>query len=72
MERNYVIQLIDNLPDESAVTLADKKQINAAKAAYDALPDKNGVDATKLTKRLPHLKSWNREALARTPATASI
>ena len=56
MERNYVIQLIDNLPDESAVTLADKKQINAAKAAYDALPDKNGVDATKLTKALAALE----------------
>lgn len=56
MERNYVIQLIDNLPDESAVTLADKKQINAAKAAYDALPDKNGVDATKLTKAIAALK----------------
>lgn len=56
MERNYVIQLIDKLPDESAVTLADKKQINAAKAAYDALPDKNGVDATKLTKAIAALK----------------
>ena len=56
MERNYVIQLIDNLPDESAVTIADKKQINAAKAAYDALPDKNGVDATKLTKALAALE----------------
>lgn len=56
MERNYVIQLIDNLPDESAVTLADKKQINAAKAAYDALPDKSGVDATKLTKALAALE----------------
>lgn len=56
MERNYVIQLIDNLPEESAVTLADKKQINAAKTAYDALPDKTGVDATKLTKALAALE----------------
>ena len=55
MERNHVQQLIDDLPDESAVTLADKKQINAAKAAYDALPDKTGVDATKLTKALEAL-----------------
>ena len=38
------------MPDESAA------QINAAKAAYDALPDKNGVDATKLTKALAALE----------------
>ena len=55
MERNHVQQLIDELPEESSVTLADKKQINAAKAAYDALPDKTGVDATKLTKALEAL-----------------
>lgn len=72
MERNHVQQLIDELPEESAVTLSDKKRINAAKAAYDALPDKTGVDATKLEKAVEALKSWNRAALARTPATASI
>ncbi len=56
MERNHVQQLIDDLPDESTVTLADKKQIYAAKAAYDALPDKTGVDATKLDKAIAALK----------------
>ena len=55
-EKNHVQQLIEDLPDESAVTLADKKQINAAKAAYDALPDKTGVDATKLEKAVEALK----------------
>ena len=56
MERNYVQQLIDNLPSESSVTLADKKQIYAAKAAYDALTDKTGVDTDKLDKALAALK----------------
>ena len=56
MERNHVQQLIDELPEESAVTLSDKKRINAAKAAYDALPDKTGVDATKLEKAVEALK----------------
>ena len=56
MDQNHVQLLIDDLPDEDKVTLADKKQINAAKAAYDALPDKNGVDATKLTKAIAALK----------------
>ena len=56
MDLNHVQWLIDELPDEDKVTLADKKQIDAAKAAYDALPDKNGVDATKLTKALAALE----------------
>lgn len=56
MDQNHVQLLIDDLPDEDKVTLADKKQIDAAKAAYDALPDKNGVDATKLTKALAALE----------------
>ena len=56
MDQNHVQQLIDDLPEESKVTLADKKQINAAKAAYDALPDKTGVDATKLEKAVEALK----------------
>ena len=56
MERNYVQQLIDNLSSESSVTLADKKQIYAAKAAYDALTDKTGVDTDKLDKALAALK----------------
>ena len=37
MDLNHVQWLIDKLPDEDKVTLADKKQIDAAKAAYDAL-----------------------------------
>ena len=56
MDLNHVQWLIDELPGEDKVTLADKKQIDAAKAAYDALPDKNGVDATKLTKALAALE----------------
>ncbi len=56
MDLNHVQWLIDGLPGEDKVTLADKKQIDAAKAAYDALPDKNGVDATKLTKALAALE----------------
>ena len=56
MDQNHVQELIDALPKESSVTLADKKQINAAKAAYDALPDKTGVDATKLEKAVEALK----------------
>lgn len=56
MERNHVQQLIDELPSESSVTLADKKQIYAAKAAYDALTDKTGVDTDKLDKALAALK----------------
>ena len=56
MDLNHVQWLIDELPDEDKATLADKKQIDAAKAAYDALPDKNGVDATKLTKALAALE----------------
>ena len=55
-EKNHVRQLIDDLPDEDKVTLADKKQINAAKAAYDALPDKTGIDATKLEQAVEALK----------------
>lgn len=56
MDLNHVQWLIDELPGEDKVTLADKKQIDTAKAAYDALPDKNGVDATKLTKALAALE----------------
>lgn len=57
MDQNHVQQLIDDLPpEESKVTLADKKQINAAKAAYDALPDKTGIDATKLEQAVEALK----------------
>ena len=56
MDQNHVQLLIDDLPNEDKVTLTDKKQINAAKAAYDALPDKTGVDATKLTKALAALE----------------
>lgn len=56
MDQNHVQQLIDELPPEDKVTLADKKQINAAKAAYDALPDKTGVDATKLEQAVEALK----------------
>ena len=55
-EKNHVRQLIDDLPDEDKVTLADKKQINAAKAAYDALPDRTGIDATKLEQAVEALK----------------
>ena len=55
-EKNHVRQLIDDLPDEDKVTLSDKKQINAAKAAYDALPDKTGIDATKLEQAVEALK----------------
>ena len=56
MDQNHVQLLIDDLPDEDKVTLADKKQINAAKAAYDALPDKTGIDATKLEQAVEALK----------------
>ena len=56
MDQNHVQWLIDDLPDEDKVTLADKKQINAAKAAYDALPDKTGIDATKLEQAVEALK----------------
>ena len=49
-------RLIEDLPDEDKVTLADKKQIDAAKAAYDALPDKTGIDATKLEQAVEALK----------------
>lgn len=56
MDQNHVQLLIDDLPDEDKVTLADKKQINAAKAAYDALPDQTGVDATRLGKAIAALK----------------
>ena len=56
MDQNHVQLLIDDLPDEDKVTLADKKQIDAAKAAYDALPDKTGIDATKLEQAVEALK----------------
>ena len=56
MDLNHVQWLIDELPDEDKVTLADKKQIDAAKAAYDALPDQTGVDATRLGKAIAALK----------------
>ena len=56
MDQNHVQLLIDDLPDEDKVTLADKKQIDAAKAAYDALPDQTGVDATRLGKAIAALK----------------
>lgn len=56
MDQNHVQLLIDDLPDEDKVTLADKKQIDAAKAAYDALPDQTGVDATRLDKAIAALK----------------
>ena len=56
MDQNHVQLLIDDLPDEDRVTLADKKQIDAAKAAYDALPDQTGVDATRLDKAIAALK----------------
>ena len=56
MDLNHVQWLIDELPGEDKVTLADKKQINAAKAAYDALPDKTGIDATKLEQAVEALK----------------
>lgn len=56
MDLNHVQWLIDELPPEDKVTLADKKQINAAKAAYDALPDKTGIDATKLEQAVEALK----------------
>ena len=56
MDQNHVQWLIDDLPDEDKVTLADKKQIDAAKAAYDALPDQTGVDATRLGKAIAALK----------------
>ena len=56
MDQNHVQWLIDELPPEDKVTLADKKQINAAKAAYDALPDKTGIDATKLEQAVEALK----------------
>lgn len=56
MDQNHVQLLIDDLPDEDKVTLADKKQIYAAKAAYDALPDQTGVDATRLGKAIAALK----------------
>ena len=56
MDQNHVQWLIDELPPEDKVTLADKKQINAAKAAYDALPDQTGVDATRLGKAIAALK----------------
>ena len=56
MERNHVQQLIDELPEESAVTLADKKQIYAAKAAYDALRDQNGIRTEQLEKALAALE----------------
>lgn len=56
MDQNHVQWLIDDLPDEDKVTLADKKQIDAAKAAYDALPDKTGIDATKLEQAVEALK----------------
>lgn len=56
MDLNHVQLLIDDLPDEDKVTLADKKQIDAAKAAYDALPDQTGVDATRLGKAIAALK----------------
>lgn len=72
MDQNHVQWLIDDLPDEDKVTLADKKQINAAKAAYDALPTKPALTQRSWNRRLRHLKSWNRAALARTPATTSI
>ena len=55
-EKYHVQRLIDDLPDEDKVTLADKKQIDAAKAAYDALPDKTGIDATKLEQAVEALK----------------
>ena len=56
MDLNHVQWLIDELPDEDKVTLADKKQIDAAKAAYDALPDQTAVDATRLGKAIAALK----------------
>ena len=56
MDQNHVQWLIDELPPEDKVTLADKKQINGAKAAYDALPDKTGIDATKLEQAVEALK----------------
>ena len=56
IERNYVQNLIDALPDKASVKLTDKKQIKAAEAAYNAFSDKSSINATKLTEALAALK----------------
>lgn len=55
IERNYVQNLIDALPDKASVKLTDKKQIKAAEAAYNAFSDKSSINATKLTEALAAL-----------------
>lgn len=55
IERNYVQNLIDALPDKASVKLSDKKQIKAAEAAYNAFSDKSSINATKLTEALAAL-----------------
>lgn len=46
--KNEVIALIEALPAEDEVTIADEPQITKAREAYDALTDTTGVDVAKL------------------------
>lgn len=50
LEREYVQELIDGLPDKDAVSLADRKQIEAARAAYEALTPEQKAEIQNLNK----------------------
>ncbi len=53
--------LIAALPDASALKISDKENVNAAKAAYDALGDNTTqvTNATKLTECLAKVAQWD-------------
>lgn len=49
-DKNAVIALIEALPVEDEVEIADKADIEDAREAYDALKNKDGIDIDKLIK----------------------